>query len=98
MKPNLSIEKLLIKRQWGLYYIMTKRTMQRASADVGLMFIAYNLRRLMNILDKEAFKKFLQELAFLFFKKKELSNPYISNLSHSIFTFSLLIHSDMKVA
>jgi len=34
------------------------------TADVGLMFVAFNVRRLMNIIDKKAFKKFLQELAF----------------------------------
>ena len=32
------------------------------------MFIAYNLRRLMNIIDRSEFKKFLQELAFIFYK------------------------------
>ncbi len=54
----------IIKRQWGFYYISTKRSIKRASADVGLMFVAYNFRRMMNIIDKKAFKKFLQELAF----------------------------------
>jgi len=34
-----------IKRQWGFYYIITKKSIKRASADVGFMFIAYNLRR-----------------------------------------------------
>ena len=53
----------------GFYYIMTKRGKKRASADVGLMFVAYNLRRIMNILDKNIFKKFLKELGFLFFRK-----------------------------
>jgi hypothetical protein len=43
--------------------------MKRASADVGCMFIAYNLRRIMNILGKEALKKFLRGLCFLFFEK-----------------------------
>jgi len=43
--------------------------MKRASADVGLMFVAFNLRRLMNIIDKNEFKKFIQELAFLFLTK-----------------------------
>lgn len=42
--------------------------MKRASADVGSMFIAYNLRRLMNIIDKNDLKKFLQELAFIFYQ------------------------------
>lgn len=39
-----------IKRQWGFNYIMTKKTMERASADVGLIMIAYNLKRLISII------------------------------------------------
>ena len=39
-----------IKRQWGFNYIMTKKTMRRASADVGLMMITYNLKRLISII------------------------------------------------
>ena len=54
----------IVKRQRGFYFITTKRSMKRASDDVGLMFVAFNVRRLMNIIDKKAFKKFLQELAF----------------------------------
>ena len=46
------------------YYIMTKNGKERASADIGLMFIAYNLRRIINILDADILKKFFQELAF----------------------------------
>jgi len=57
-----------IKRQWGFYYIITKRGMKRASADVGFMFIAYNLRRLMNLIDKTLFTKFLRELVLSFFE------------------------------
>ena len=38
-----------IKRQWGFDYITTKKTKQRASADIGLIFIAYNLKRIWNI-------------------------------------------------
>jgi hypothetical protein len=48
---------------------MTKRGIKRATADVGLMFTVLNLRRLMNIIDKNEFKKFLQELALLLFSK-----------------------------
>jgi hypothetical protein len=55
-----------IKRQWGFYYVITKRGMKRASADVGFMFVAYNLRRLMNIVDKTVLTKFLQELVISF--------------------------------
>ena len=42
-----------MKRQWGFSYIVTKQGINRAGADVGLMFIAYNLRRLINILDQD---------------------------------------------
>jgi len=38
-----------MKRQWGYDHIMTKKTMKHASADVGLIFIAYNLKRLFKI-------------------------------------------------
>lgn len=55
-----------IKRQWGFNYIMTKKTIKRASADVGLILISYNLRRIMNIIGKEAFMSFL--LAFFSLK------------------------------
>ncbi len=41
-----------IKRHWSFDHIMTKKTMQRASADVGFMFIAYNLTRIWNIIRK----------------------------------------------
>ena len=42
-----------IKRQWGFSYILTKKGTSRASSDVGFMFIAYNLRRIGNILTHE---------------------------------------------
>jgi transposase len=50
----------VMKRQWGFYYILSKKGMARASADVGLIFIAYNLRRLINILGKDVFSKYLK--------------------------------------
>ncbi|MBK7359184.1 MAG: transposase [Saprospiraceae bacterium] len=52
----------IIKRQWGFYYITTKRGIKRASADVGLMFTAFNFRRFFNILEKNELKVFLQTL------------------------------------
>ena len=51
-----------IKRQWGFSYISTKKGKQRASADVGFMFIAYNLRRIINIVGINAIKKYLEVL------------------------------------
>ena len=75
----------IIKRQWGFYYITTKRGLKRASADVGLMFVAYNLRRLINIIDKNKFKKFLEELWFLFSDKMRVLEAIKTKLAHLIF-------------
>ena len=55
-----------IKRQWGFSYVLTKKGIQRASADVGLMFIAYNIRRIMNILGKDELEKYLKEVVLIF--------------------------------
>jgi hypothetical protein len=55
-----------IKRQWGFSYIMTKHSMKHASADVGFMFIAYNLRRIMNILGNDGLKEYLRTLVTTF--------------------------------
>jgi transposase len=82
----------IIKRQWGFYYISTKRSMKRASADVGLIFTAFNLRRLMNIIDKKVFKQFLEALALLFLNiltllkgfRSHLSNPFLVNTNYTL--------------
>lgn len=42
----------IIKRQWDFYYIMTKKSIKHASADVGLIFTAFNLRRIFNLIDQ----------------------------------------------
>lgn len=42
-----------IKRQWGFDHVLTKRFKKNATADVGLIFIAYNLRRIINILSAQ---------------------------------------------
>src|SRR3990172_11293217 len=56
-----------IKRQWGFSYILTKKGRKRASSDVGFIFIAYNLRRIGNILTIDVLKEYLRMLASLFF-------------------------------
>src|SRR5690606_24596900 len=38
-----------IKRQWGFDHIVTKQGLKAASADLGFMALAYNLRRLFNL-------------------------------------------------
>jgi transposase len=54
-----------IKRQWGFSYILTKKGINRANSDVGFMFIAYNLRRIANILTPEVLKEYLRMLVSL---------------------------------
>lgn len=71
-----------IKRQWDFSYIMTKRGMVRADADVGLMFAAYNLRRIINIIGKNEFKKYLQVLLSFFFAINSPSQSIKSILSY----------------
>jgi transposase len=55
-----------IKRQWGFSYILTKKGKERANSDVGFMFIAYNLRRIGNILTMNRLKEYLRILVSLF--------------------------------
>jgi hypothetical protein len=45
---------------------MTKKTIKHASADVGLIFTAYNLRRIFNLIDQNQLKQYLKALAFYF--------------------------------
>jgi len=74
-----------IKRQWGFNYIVTKKGMQRANADVGFMMIAYNLRRMINILGIERLREYLASLLAVFmrirhyYKLKKSSWSYLVN-------------------
>jgi transposase len=62
-----------LKRQWGFNYILTKKGITRASSDVGLMFIAYNLRRIGNILTMNVLKEYLRILVSIFLRIFDLS-------------------------
>jgi hypothetical protein len=76
-----------IKRQWGFSYIMTKRFKERAEADVGLMFTAYNLRRIINIVGISAFKAYLGVLIPLFLHKNspaQAIKSFLSNIKTTI--------------
>jgi len=66
----------IIKRQWGFYFITTKSGIKRASADVGLIFTAYNLRRLLNILDKKVLEAVLRKFALFFSLFKTFLQPF----------------------
>ena len=80
-----------IKRQWGFSYIMTKKYIKRAEADVGLIFTIYNLRRLINLIGFEALQNYLKKALSIFlaailtfisqisFTKHEIKNKENSN-------------------
>src|SRR5450759_131774 len=74
-----------IKRQWGFNYILTKKGIKRASADVGFMFIAYNLRRIGNILTSNRLREYLRILVLLFFGKKDHSGLKMNQFKASFF-------------
>lgn len=45
---------------------MSKKTIKHASADVGLIFTAFNLRRIFNIIEHNMLKKYMEVLAYVF--------------------------------
>jgi transposase len=74
-----------IKRQWGFNYILTKKGISRASSDVGLMFIAYNLRRIGNILTRDRLKEYLRILLSLFLSISGLIRDYLTHSGGHIY-------------
>jgi transposase len=89
----------IIKRQWGFSYILTKKGMKRASADVGLMVVAFNLRRLINIIGFDDLKKWLESLVFRLLEQysnflRTIMQQYtlqeIKNISHPAAFYILL--------
>jgi transposase len=65
----------IIKRQWDFYYIMTKKSIKHASADVGFIFTAFNLRRIFNIIDQNQLKKYLKEIdLYIFILRRQLTH------------------------
>lgn len=86
-----------MKRQWGFDHIMTKKTKARASADVGFMFIAYNLKRIINIIGRRQLIAYLKAYLALYLSPKsemEQNNSLfklIWNISEKVF-----IHLNFK--
>ena len=60
--------------------------MERASSDVGFMFIAYNLRRIGNILTKDQLKEYLRILVSLFSTDFDLLRSILKQYKRFIFT------------
>ena len=76
----------VIKRQWDFYYIMTKKSIKHASADVGLIFTAYNLKRIFNLVDLNMLKMYLKSTALFYSSHK----TYFKAFSDFIFLDLLL--------
>jgi transposase len=90
-----------IKRQWGFNYILTKKGIARASSDVGFIFIAYNLRRIGNILTMKVLKEYLMVLATLFLAISDLFRDIFVTFdrrSLSIIKIPVRDHRSLKAA
>jgi transposase len=85
-----------IKRQWGFSYILTKKGVARAGSDVGFMFVAYNLRRIANILTPDVFKEYLRILASLFLTITAFFRRKLSRLGTFLFQ-DLICHVRMQL-
>jgi hypothetical protein len=59
---------------------MTKKSMNRASADVGFMMTVYNLRRIINILGTDRFKKYLENQLSMFLIKARVLGQELAYL------------------
>jgi transposase len=87
-----------IKRQWGFSYILTKRGINRASSDVGFMFIAYNLRRIINILGKDVIMKYLRILVSMFLTVLAFFRRKISCFETSVFPAVIYFRGNKHIA
>ena len=73
-----------MKRNWEFDHIMPKKYLHRAAADVGLIFIAYNLKRILNLLNASELSPY-NKLKIIIF---DLIQAILSilNLERSIFS------------
>ena len=83
-----------IKRQWGFSYILTKKGISRASSDVGFMFIAYNLRRIINILGADKLTEYLRSHVLVYMTIIRRMIPEIDLLKRS---FLLKLIGEIKL-
>jgi transposase len=83
----------IIKRQWDFYYIMTKKTIHHANADVGLIFTAFNLKRIINIIGKEMLQEYLKTLALFFCFIASFIKRFLAVLSNPSFFIKIPIYT-----
>ena len=67
-----------IKRQWGFNYIITKHGLSGSSSDFGFAMVAYNLKRLVNIIGVNELKQYMGSIAQLFYLKIARLKPFLS--------------------
>ena len=84
-----------MKRQWGFDYIITKKTMARASADVGFIFIAYNIRRIINIVGVEKLMTFLRIFWLYILDQIALIKP-LNNVGSHLRNYSNKVKKHLK--
>jgi transposase len=84
-----------LKRQWGFSYILTKKGMNRASSDVGLMLVAYNFRRIVNILTTDRLKEYLRILVLLFLPDYDLLRAILRLYESLIFSHRVLDNKNL---
>ncbi|WP_423128482.1 transposase [Gaoshiqia sp. Z1-71] len=70
-----------IKRQWGFNYIITKKGINRASADVGFITTAYNFRRIINIVGLKILKEYLEAVISFILENMSLLKLRLSDIS-----------------
>jgi transposase len=90
-----------IKRQWGFSYVITKKYIERAKADVGFMFTAYNLRRIINTIGFSALKDYLELNFHLFLIVINLIRSIIRPFESSLIlrkSKRLLLENSLKKA
>jgi len=80
-----------IKRYWGFDHVLTKKGMERASADVGLMFTTYTLKRIFNILDPQKLKKYLEKSSCLFLKINQAAKLFLTDLKDGKFQVNFVL-------
>lgn len=88
-----------IKRSWGFDHIMTKQFMDIAKADVGLIFTAYNLKRIIKLIGvKELLQKLKDKPLFarnnLFLILKKASMTMYDSLKYKV---SILTRISLKL-
>jgi hypothetical protein len=59
---------------------MTKKTIKRANADVRLIFTAFNLRRIFNLIVQNLLKQYLRVLVLFFVEYRKLFKAFYRSI------------------